>query len=131
MEALAQAPRRIAALARGGLVGKLLDQGLIFAQGLPAMATGGLMGAMELAQTALAVPAWIAASIPAPTASAAAAPSAAQLPAPEENRELKLSLILVDSRNAQATRQFLESSEGRTMVVEIARDRRIEIGIPT
>jgi len=38
-------------------------------------------------------------------------------------------ILLVDSRNSQAAKDFLASSEGRARIVEIARDNKQEIGI--
>ena len=46
-------------------------------------------------------------------------------------QEIKLTLVLVDSRNAQAAMDALVSSAGRAAIIEIVRDERTEIGIKT
>jgi len=47
----------------------------------------------------------------------------------QEEKEIKINLILVDSRNAQAARDFALSSEGRTVIAEVVREQRLEIGV--
>lgn len=41
----------------------------------------------------------------------------------------QVSIILVDSRNSQAARDFMESSSGRAIIVEVVRDQKVEVGI--
>jgi len=44
-------------------------------------------------------------------------------------QDLKVSFVLVDSRNSQAARDFITSSEGRVIVAEVVRDQRTEVGV--
>lgn len=48
-----------------------------------------------------------------------------------EGGEIKLTLVLVDSRNAQAAMDAIVSSAGRAAIVEIVRNERTDIGIKT
>lgn len=43
----------------------------------------------------------------------------------------RLNLLLVDSRQSAAARAFLESAEGRALIVDLVRQHRLEAGIPT
>lgn len=45
-------------------------------------------------------------------------------------REARVSIILVDSRNAQAAKDFLASSEGKTVVADVVRERKLDVGVP-
>lgn len=42
----------------------------------------------------------------------------------------RLNLLLVDSRQSAAARAFLESTEGRALIVDLVRQHRLEAGIP-
>ncbi len=65
-------------------------------------------------------------SAPAPSSSSfSAAAAAAATPT-----HVQISLILVDSRNARAAQDLLESSAGKALFIEIAKDLKTEIGIP-
>lgn len=43
--------------------------------------------------------------------------------------EVRISVILVDSRNAQAARDFALSSEGKAVIAEVVRNQKLEIGV--
>lgn len=102
-------------------------EGVVNARGLAAIGpemlqriNAGLITASDLAA---GIPAGFAAGVPSgggPAGSAAAGAG-----------PMTVHLLLVDSRNSQAARQFLESAAGRVMIREIVTDERQEIGVPT
>lgn len=78
--------------------------------------------AMLGAQRIAALNAGIATNLAAPESVPVAAPGATQ------QQPVQVSILLVDSRNSSAAKDFIESSQGRVVVAEVVRQARLEIG---